>query len=62
MTVLGILSKCECLRDLECFVWRHHDVLTDTLGIELKRSPSDSAFRYFFLQANVSAVWAAIWD
>jgi len=50
VAVLGILSKCESLRDLERFARRHHAVLTESLGIELKRPPSDSAFRYFFLQ------------
>ncbi len=46
---LGILSKCESLRDLERFARRHLAVLWESLGIELKRPPSDSAFRYFFL-------------
>ncbi len=62
VAVLGILSKCESLRDLERFARRHHPVLTESLGIELKRSPSDSAFRYFFLQVDVVAVCAAIRD
>jgi hypothetical protein len=44
VAVLGILSKCESLRDLERFARRHHAVLTESLGIELKRPPSDSAF------------------
>jgi hypothetical protein len=35
---------------------------TEPLGIELKRLPSDSAFRYFFLQVDVAAVCAAIRD
>jgi hypothetical protein len=62
VAVLGILSKCESLRDLERFARRHHAVLTESLGIELKRPPSDSAFRYFFLQVDVVAVCAAIRD
>jgi hypothetical protein len=62
VAVLGILSKCESLRDLERFARRHHAVLTDALGLELKRPPSDSAFRYFFLQVDVAAVCAAIRD
>jgi hypothetical protein len=53
--VLGILSNCESLRDLERFTRRHHPVLTESLGIELKRLPSDSAFRYFFLQVDMAA-------
>jgi hypothetical protein len=41
VAVLGILSKCESLRDLERFARRRHGVLTETLGIDLKRPPSD---------------------
>ncbi len=62
VAVLGILSKCESLRDLERFARRHHAVLNEALGLELKRPPSDSAFRYFFLQVDVAAVCAAIRD
>lgn len=62
VAVFGILSKCESLRDLERFSRRHHAVLTESLGIELKLPPSDSAFRYFFLQVDVVAVCASIRD
>ena len=41
---------------------RHHTALTTALGIELKRSPSDTAFRYFFLQMDVAALCAGIRD
>ena len=34
VAVLGILSQCESLRDLEPFARRHHAVLTETLGIQ----------------------------
>ena len=54
VAVLGILSQCESLRDLERFARRHHAVLTEALAIELKRPPSDSAFRYFFLHVDVT--------
>ena len=37
-------------------------MLTEALGIELRRSPSDSAFRYFFRQVDVAALCAAIRD
>ena len=43
VALLGILSHCQSLRDLERFAERHHGVLTDALGIELRRHPSDSA-------------------
>jgi len=62
VAVLGILSRCQSLRDLERFARRHHGVLTDALGLELRRPPSDSSFRYFFLQVDVAALCAAIRD
>lgn len=62
VAVLGILSNCQSLRDLERFAERHHGVLTEALGIELRRYPSDSAFRYFFHQVDVAALCAAIRD
>ena len=62
VAVLGILSGCQSLRDLERFAIRHHSVLSEALGIELRRPPSDSAFRYFFRQVDVAALSAAIRD
>jgi len=58
VAVLGILS----LRDLERFAIRHHSDLTEALGLELRRPPSDSAFRYFFRQVDVASLCAAIRD
>ncbi len=37
-------------------------MLAKELGIELRRPPSDSAFRYFFLQVDVAALCTAIRD
>lgn len=62
VAVLGILSGCHSLRDLERFANRHHTALTHALGIELKRPPSDTAFRFFFLQVDVRSLCAAIRD
>ena len=62
VAVLGILSRCQSLRDLERFAIRHHSVLTEALGVELRRPPSDSSFRYFFHQVDVAALCAAIRD
>ena len=62
VAVLGILSGCQSLRDLERFAIRHHSVLIEALGLELRRAPSDSSFRYFFLQVDVTALCAAIRD
>ena len=62
VAVLGILSRCQSLRDLDRFAIRHHSVLTEALGLELRRPPSDSAFRYFFRQVDVASLCAAIRD
>lgn len=48
VAVLGILSGCQILRDLEHFAIRHHTVLTEAFGLELRRPPSDSSFLYFY--------------
>jgi predicted transposase YbfD/YdcC len=60
VAVLGILSRCQSLRDLERFAIRHYSVLTETLGLQLRRPPSVSAFRYFFQQVDVGALCAAM--
>ena len=62
VAVLGILSPCQSLRVLERFAIRHHSVLTEALGLELRRPPSDSVFRYFFRQVDVASLCAAIRD
>jgi hypothetical protein len=56
VAALGILSGCQSLRDLERFAIRHHVVLTEALGVELRRPPSYTSFRYFFQQGDVSAL------
>ena len=60
--MLSILSSCQSLRDLERFANRHHTALTNSLRIELKRSPSDTAFRHFFLQMDIRSPCTAIRD
>ena len=37
VAVLGFLSGCQSLRDLERFAIRHHPVLTEALDLELQR-------------------------
>ena len=59
VAMLGILSGCQSLRDLERFARRHHRALTKSLALELRRLPSDSAFRFFFLQVDVAAALCA---
>jgi len=39
VAVLGILSRCQSLRDLERFAIRNHSVLTEALGLDLRRPP-----------------------
>jgi hypothetical protein len=62
VAVLGILSGCQSMRDLERYAIRHHSDLTKGLGLELRRPPFDSSFRYFFLQVDLAAISAAIRD
>jgi hypothetical protein len=62
VSVFGFLSSCQSLRNLERFANLYHTALTKALGIEIKRSPSDTAFRYFFLQMDVTVLCAAIGD
>jgi hypothetical protein len=50
VAILGILSSCQSLRDLERFAIRHHTALTTALEIELTRPPSDSC--------KCQAVWS----
>jgi len=51
VAVLGILSRCQSLQDLERFAIRRHSVLTEALGIDLRRPPSVRLF------ATSSAKW-----
>jgi len=58
LAVLGILCDYQSLQDPERFAIRHHAVLTEALGIGLRRPPSDSSFRYFFHQVDVAILCA----
>ena len=62
VAVLGIMGRCQSLRDLERFAIRHHSVLSEALGIELRRRLFDSPFPYFFRQVDVAAICAEIRD
>lgn len=53
VAVLGILSCCQSLRDMERFAIRHRVALNQALGLELRRPPTGSTFRYLFLQVDV---------
>lgn len=54
MAILWIRSKCESLRDPERLARRHHALLIETLGIELKHTTSDSPFSYLFLLVDLT--------
>ena len=67
----GFVSAVGCAGDPQslpesagsgAFAIRHHGVLTEVLGLELCRPPSDSPFRYFFKQVDVAVLCAAIRD
>ncbi len=60
--LLGTLSRCQSLRDLERFAIRHYCVLSEVLGLELERKPSCSSFQYTVLQMGEGALCAAIRD
>jgi hypothetical protein len=60
VAALGILSGCQSLRNLERFAIHYHVETIESLGIEFRRPPSDSAFRYFFHQVDVASLCAAI--
>ncbi len=60
VAVLDILSRCQVLRDLERFFIRHDAVLTEAVGIELLRPPSDRSFRSIVLQVDVAALCASL--
>jgi hypothetical protein len=48
MAILGILSGCCSVRDLERFAKRHHQAFGAALGLELPKAPCDSPFLYLF--------------
>ena len=60
--VLGILTGCKYLRDLERFAIGHQAVLNEALSVVRRRPLSDSSFRYSLHQADLAALCAAIRD
>lgn len=60
VAVLASLSGGLSLRDLQRFASRHHRVLTEALGLDLKRPASDCSCRSFFLQVDMTALGAAL--
>jgi hypothetical protein len=62
LAVLRIFSGCQSLRDLKRFVISHHSAMTEALDLGLRLLPSDSSFRYFLYQVDVTALCSAIRD
>lgn len=58
----GSLRRCVTLRELERSGRRHHRVLIETLGIEIKHPLLDSALRCFFLPVAVALMCDALRD
>jgi len=54
VAVLGILSGCQSLRDLERFAIRHHAVLTEALEIELRRLSGKKSARGAALSTSLT--------
>ncbi len=47
-------SGCQSLGDLGHFTTHHHCGLTEAVGLQLRRRPSNSSFRYFFHLVDVA--------
>jgi hypothetical protein len=48
VSILGILSGCRSSRDLERFARRHRSTINQSLGLDLKRWPTDATFLYLY--------------
>ena len=60
VAILAILSGQGSLVGMERFAKRHLALLNDVLGLEIRKPPSDSTFRYQFLQLDVEAFEALL--
>jgi hypothetical protein len=55
VAILAILSGQGSLVGMERFATRHLALVNEVLGLEIGKPPSDSTFRYLFLQLDVEA-------
>jgi hypothetical protein len=60
VAILVILSGQGSLVGMERFATRHLALLNEVLGLEIRKPPSDSTFRYLFLQLDVEAFEALL--
>ena len=60
VAILAILSGHGSLVGMERFAKRHLALLKEVLGLEIRKPPSDSTFRYLFLQLDVVAFEALL--
>ena len=60
VAILAILSGQGSLVGMERFAKRHLALLNEVLGLEIGKPPSDSTFRYLFLQLDVEAFEALL--
>ena len=60
VAILAILSGQGSLVGMERFATRHLALLNEVLGLEIGKPPSDSTFRYLFLQLDVEAFEALL--
>ena len=60
VAILAILRGQGSLVGMERFAKRHLALLNEVLGLEIGKPPSDSTFRYLFLQLEVEAFEALL--
>ena len=58
LVILGMMSQCQGYSSLETFAERHKAALLETLGLPLKRLPSDSTFRAILQQLDYAHLLA----
>jgi hypothetical protein len=60
VAILGILSGCLSVKDLERFAARHHGALNAVLGLGIKGSPTDSTFLYLFERVDLAELFSML--
>jgi len=60
MAILGILSVCRSVRDLERLAKPHHQAFGAALGLELPNAPSDTTFLYLFERVELEQLFGLV--
>jgi hypothetical protein len=60
VAILGILSGCSSVKDLERFAARHHGALNAVLGLDRKGSPTDSTLLYLFERVDLAELFSML--